>query len=109
METRKQVLKMALVVSILSSGVALLLLSSTSHDALAQTKSQQKMMNGTQQPGMHTGSMGTNMTMDQMLDRMDMMHDMMHDMMRMMMSQNAGMMNSSNNMMNPMNMNTGMQ
>ncbi|MGI0021397.1 MAG: hypothetical protein ACRD9Q_00920 [Nitrososphaeraceae archaeon] len=96
MKTKKQVLKMALLVSILSVGVASLLLLSSTHDALTQIKSKQQMKNGIQKTAIHSGSMGTNMTMDQMLDTMDMMHNMMMNMMRMMIHSNT--MNSSSGM-----------
>lgn len=55
--------------------------------------------------GMYTGSMNSNMTMNQMCNTMD---SMMMSMMRMMMSQNAGMMISGSNMCT-MNMNTAMK
>jgi hypothetical protein len=98
---KQHVLRVALA-SIISVGIVLLVQSLllTSHPIFAQVNagSNMGMMNGGSnasdnamnmnnmplQSGMNTGSMNTNMTMDQMLDMMDMMHSMMMHMMRMM-------------------------
>ena len=91
--------------SIIAVGtVSSLLLSSTTHEAFAQVNSKAGQENTQKQSGMHTGSMNTNMTMDQMLDMMGMMHTIMMNMMRVM--AHSGAMNGSSSMTGNSNMTT---
>lgn len=106
MTYKKQAIFVMAVASIISVGmISSLILVSTTHESFAQVKTETGQNNIQKQSGMHTGSMNTNMTVDQMLDMMDMMHGMMMSMMRMMAhngAMNASSMTGSMNSMNGM-------
>ncbi len=94
MKYRNQAIFVMAVASIISVGmISSLILLSTMHESFGQVRTKTGQNNMQNQVGMHTGSMNTNMTMDQMLDTMDMMHNMMMSTMRMMVD--SGAMNGS--------------